>query len=41
MLYFPKWKVIAILTVVFLGIVYALPSITPQKILDSLPSWVP
>jgi preprotein translocase subunit SecD len=41
MLYFPKWKVIAILTVVFFGIVYALPSITPQKILDSLPSWVP
>ena len=41
MLYFPKWKIIAILAVVFLGIVYALPSITPQRILDRLPSWVP
>jgi len=41
MLYFPKWKIIAILAVIFVGVAYAIPSITPQRILNQLPSWMP
>jgi preprotein translocase subunit SecD len=41
MLYFPKWKIIAILATIFIGVAYAIPSITPQRILNQLPSWMP
>jgi len=41
MLYFPKWKIIAILTVIVLGVLYSIPSITPRSFLDTLPDWLP
>ncbi len=41
MMHMPRWKVILILTVSLLGIILALPNILPEKIRESLPSWLP
>jgi SecD/SecF fusion protein len=41
MLYFSRWKTIAIWAVVLIGVVLSVPNILPQRVLDSLPSWVP
>lgn len=41
MLYFSRWKTIAIWFVVFVGVVLSLPNAISQQTLDSLPSWFP
>jgi SecD/SecF fusion protein len=41
MLYFSRWKTIAIWGVVLLGVIFAIPNLLSQQTLDSLPSWVP
>jgi SecD/SecF fusion protein len=41
MLYFSRWKTIAIWGVVLLGLLYALPNVLPQSLLSSMPSYLP
>ncbi len=41
MLYFSPWKTFSIWFVVLTGIVFTLPNMLPQSVLDSLPSWAP
>ncbi|MEM9329779.1 MAG: protein translocase subunit SecD [Pseudomonadota bacterium] len=41
MLYFSKWKIVAILLTVFAGIVFALPNVLSEKQANSLPTWLP
>jgi len=41
MLYFSRWKTLAIWFVVLLGVLFALPNVIPQSTLDRLPDWVP
>ncbi|GLS28481.1 SecD/SecF fusion protein [Mesorhizobium albiziae] len=41
MLYFSPWKTFSIWFVVLIGIVFTLPNMLPQSVLDSLPSWAP
>jgi SecD/SecF fusion protein len=41
MLYFSRWKTIAIWFAVLLGVLFSLPNILPQSTLDSLPRWMP
>jgi SecD/SecF fusion protein len=41
MLYFSPWKTFLIWFVVLTGIVFTLPNMLPQSVLDSLPSWAP
>lgn len=38
---FPKWKEVLIGCVCAFGILFSLPNILPQSVLDSLPSWMP
>ncbi|GHT97467.1 hypothetical protein FACS1894126_1560 [Alphaproteobacteria bacterium] len=38
---FPKWKEVLIACVCVFGILFALPNILPQSVLNSLPSWMP
>lgn len=38
---FPKWKEILIAVVCAFGILFSLPNIIPQSVLDKLPSWLP
>jgi preprotein translocase subunit SecD len=38
---FPKWKEVLIALVCAFGILFALPNIIPQSVLNNLPSWVP
>ncbi len=37
----PRWKVILILLLVFLGALYAAPNLLPNNIVKALPSWLP
>src|SRR6478609_3278841 len=41
MLHFTRWKMIAILTVVVVGLLAALPNLFSKETVDSWPSWVP
>jgi SecD/SecF fusion protein len=41
MLYFSPWKTFSIWFVVVTGILFTLPNMLPQSVLDSLPSWAP
>ena len=41
MLYFSPWKTFSIWFVVIIGIVFTLPNMLPQSVLDALPSWAP
>jgi preprotein translocase subunit SecD len=41
MFHYPTWKIAAIVGACLLGIVYALPNMLPQRVLDALPSWWP
>jgi SecD/SecF fusion protein len=41
MLYFSPWKTFSIWFVVIIGILFMLPNLLPQPVLDSLPSWAP
>ncbi|MEJ6783070.1 protein translocase subunit SecDF [Aminobacter sp. Piv2-1] len=41
MLYFSRWKTIAIWAVVLLGVLFSIPNMLTQSQLDSLPGWLP
>lgn len=41
MLYFSRWKTIAIWAVVLLGVLFSIPNMLSQSQLDSLPGWLP
>jgi SecD/SecF fusion protein len=41
MLYFSRWKSIAIWVVVLLGVLYAAPNVIPSSVLANLPDWAP
>ncbi|MDW6023955.1 protein translocase subunit SecDF [Mesorhizobium sp. BAC0120] len=41
MLYFSRWKAIAVWVVVALSVLFALPNLIPQHVLATWPSWVP
>jgi protein-export membrane protein SecD len=41
MLYFSKWKTIAVLALCALGVLFALPNVLPQSVRDAYPSWFP
>lgn len=41
MLYFSKWKIIAILLTVFAGIIFAAPNILSEENAKKLPDWLP
>lgn len=41
MLYFSRWKKIAIVGVCLLGVILCLPNLLPRSVIDSLPSWIP
>lgn len=38
---FPKWKEVLIACVCAFGVLFALPNILPQSVLNSIPSWMP
>jgi preprotein translocase subunit SecD len=40
MLHFSRFKTVAILVITGLGILFALPNVLPQRVLDHLPSWL-
>ncbi|WP_137391415.1 protein translocase subunit SecD [Rhodoligotrophos defluvii] len=40
-MYFARWKVVATLAVVLMGILLALPNVLPERIRAELPSWLP
>ena len=41
MLYFSKWKTIAVLALCALGVLFALPNVLPQSVRDHYPAWFP
>lgn len=41
MLYFSRWKKIAIIGVCLLGVILCLPNLLPRSVIDGLPSWIP
>lgn len=41
MLYFSRWKTIAIWGAVLLGVLFSIPNLLSQSTLDSLPDWTP
>lgn len=41
MLYFSRWKTIGIWLVVALAVIYALPNLIPQHVLNTWPAWAP
>ena len=41
MLYFSRWKKIAIVGVCLLGVILCLPNLLPRSVIDALPSWIP
>ncbi|MBX3578055.1 MAG: protein translocase subunit SecDF [Rhizobiaceae bacterium] len=41
MLYFSRWKTIAIWAVVIIGALFASPNVIPQSVRDSMPRWLP
>jgi SecD/SecF fusion protein len=40
MLHFSRWKTFSIWAVVLIGVLLSLPNMLPQRVLDSMPSWV-
>ena len=41
MLYFSKWKIVAILLTVFAGVIFAAPNLLSEKNAQALPDWLP
>jgi SecD/SecF fusion protein len=41
MVYFSRWKVIGIITLIVLGVLIAAPNLVSKDLLSKLPSWVP
>ena len=41
MLYFSPWKTLSIWLIVGFGILFTVPNMLPQSVLDALPSWAP
>ncbi len=41
MLYFSPWKTFAIWLIVAFGVIFTVPNVLPQSVLDLLPDWVP
>jgi protein-export membrane protein SecD len=41
MLHFPRWKVVAILAVLALGVIFSAPNLASRQWLDRLPAWAP
>ena len=41
MLYFTKWKIALVLGICVLGMLFALPNLLSQKVLDRFPDWLP
>ena len=41
MLYFTKWKIALVFGVCAAGLLFALPNVFPQRVLDTLPDWLP
>lgn len=41
MLNLARWKVIACIAALLFGVVFTLPNVLPQKVLDQAPAWVP
>jgi len=41
MLYFTRWKTVAIWLVVLIGVVISLPNMLPQRAVEALPDWMP
>lgn len=41
MLTLSRWKIIAVTLSVIFGILFSLPNVLPQKMLDAMPSWLP
>ncbi|MBU0723460.1 MAG: protein translocase subunit SecD [Alphaproteobacteria bacterium] len=41
MLHFPKWKIVLVLAICFLGIAYATPNLLDRSVTEKLPSWLP
>ena len=41
MIYFERWKIIAIAAICFLGLAYATPNLIPRDTVQSLPAWIP
>ncbi len=40
-MYFARWKVIATVVVVLIGVLLALPNVLPERVRAELPSWLP
>lgn len=38
---FPYWKKVLIACVCAFGVLFAIPNLLPQSVLNSLPSWMP
>ncbi|MGI9353220.1 MAG: protein translocase subunit SecD [Rhizobiaceae bacterium] len=41
MLYFSKWKIAAILLIVFTGVIFAIPNLVSEKQAQKIPDWLP
>ena len=41
MLYFSKWKIAAILIIVFTGVIFAVPNLVSEKQAQKIPDWLP
>ena len=41
MLNLARWKVIACIAALLFGVVFTLPNVLPQKVLDQAPAWLP
>ena len=41
MLPLPRWRVILCVLATLFGVIFTLPNLLPQKVVDSLPSWAP
>lgn len=41
MMYFARWKVTAILTLLALGCIFAFPNLLPTRVSDAIPGWLP
>ena len=41
MLNLARWKVIACIAALLFGVVFTLPNVLPQKVLDHAPAWMP
>ena len=41
MVQFPKWQVVLVLAVLFIGVIFAAPNLLSRETAESLPGWVP